>query len=76
VSKIERLRKNFATGMAEGSISSEDWEHEFLPMIEDAERYAWLRDGVVFIPEEEIAAGGIELDELIDAARRNTEESA
>lgn len=38
MSKLAKLRKGFASGMAGASISEDDWLHEFLPMIEDAER--------------------------------------
>ena len=43
MTKIERLKLRFASGMSEGRISSDEWELEFLPMILDAERYRWLR---------------------------------
>lgn len=39
MTRIEQLRKRFAAGMAEGKISAEDWEEEFLPMIADAEKW-------------------------------------
>lgn len=34
----------------------------------DAKRYAWLRDGNAYAPEEESIRGGQELDELCDQA--------
>ena len=42
MTKIERLKLRFASGMSEGRISSDEWELEFLPMIEDAERLAYF----------------------------------
>jgi hypothetical protein len=32
----------------------------------DARRYAWLRDGNAYAPEEQNVSGGAELDELCD----------
>ena len=46
MTKIERLKHRFASGMEEGRISSDEWKDEFLPMIEDAERFAAFVDAV------------------------------
>jgi len=43
VTKIERLKLRFASGMSEGRISDDEWLHEFLPVLEDAARWDWAR---------------------------------
>lgn len=90
MTKIERLKLRFASGMSEGRISEDEWLHEFLPMLEDAERYRWLRecspyrsDRNMFV-EQNIYHGGKfmernhpdreSLDRAIDAARTPTKE--
>lgn len=49
MTKIERLKLRFASGMSEGRISSDEWELEFLPMLENALRWKvvskFFRDG-------------------------------
>lgn len=47
MTKIERLKLRFASGMSEGRISSDEWELEFLPMLADAARYQAMREGVM-----------------------------
>lgn len=42
MSKLAKLRKGFASGMSEARISDDQWNDEFVPMIEDAERLAFL----------------------------------
>jgi len=42
MTKTERLRARFASGMSEARISDDEWQEEFLPMLEDAARYRWL----------------------------------
>jgi len=91
MTKIERLRKNFASGMSEARISDSDWEDEFLPMLEDAERFNYMktqysgidfaygesRDTVLLIGHPPSVFANRSLAETIDAARNNTtEESA
>ena len=90
MTKIERLRKNFASGMSEARISDDSWAEEFLPMLEDAERYRWLRNdaGQSLIPKvpawiagagnqyiDEDWLLGIRADEVIDSARKQTKET-
>jgi hypothetical protein len=41
----------------------------------DAARYRWLRDGNAYYPEEQMVRGGAELDELIDDAIAEDEET-
>lgn len=89
MTKIERLRKNFASGMSEARISDSDWEEEFLPMLEDAERYRWLRNMherpiypcPVWIEgqgnehiESDVLCGD-RADQAIDSARKQTKET-
>lgn len=76
MTRIDQLRKRFASGMAQGTISAEDWEAEFLPMLEDAERYRWLRSSDR-MPDEinkVIDKDDFRLDAAIDAARTPTKE--
>jgi hypothetical protein len=42
MTKIERLKLRFASGMSEGRISSDEWELEFLPMLDRAEKHSEL----------------------------------
>lgn len=44
MTRIDQLRQRFAAGMAKGTISAEDWEEEFLPMLEDSPRLDWIAD--------------------------------
>ena len=73
---IDKLRRNFATGMTSARISDDEWRDVFLPVIRDAERYAWLRDGNGYFPEENWLTGGEEMDEAIDAAMSATTEES
>lgn len=88
MTKIERLKLRFASGMSEGRISEDEWLHEFLPMLEDAERYRWLRNMherpiypcPVWIEgqgnehiESDVLCGD-RADQAIDAARTPTKE--
>ena len=43
---IDKLRRNFATGMTSARISDDEWRDVFLPVIEDAEKYFALRKWV------------------------------
>ena len=84
MTKIERLKHRFASGMEEGRISSDEWKDEFLPMIEDAERYRWLRQGGSIKSQHPcpykiqdsqlVVVGGVSLDDEIDTARNTTNE--
>ena len=78
MTRIDQLRQRFAAGMAEGKISHEDWEEEFLPMILDAERYRWLCDGNGYFLEHKTLCGHsnekILADAAIDSARTPTKE--
>lgn len=90
MTKIERLKLRFASGMSEGRISKDDWLHEFLPMLEDAERYRWLRDKrttyglsaqfddvgqqVFYLRLPGYGAMASDVDSAIDAARTPTKE--
>ena len=40
---IDKLRRNFATGMTSARISDDEWRDVFLPVIREAERFAWLK---------------------------------
>lgn len=44
MTRLDQLRQRFSAGMAQGTISAEDWEEEFLPMIRNSERYQAIRD--------------------------------
>lgn len=80
MTRIDQLRKRFASGMAQGTISAEDWEEEVLPMMLNAERYVWLRDSSKCSIEIPIGQGwlgwfiGNDLDAAIDSARTPTKE--
>ena len=43
---IDKLRRNFATGMTSARISDDEWRDVFLPVIRDAERYRAIRDNL------------------------------
>lgn len=87
MTRIEQLRQRFAAGMAQGTISAEDWEEEFLPMIANSERYVWLRDKCKWewesqMPDTfgslsfsiEFDSPGTDVDDAIDSARTPTKE--
>lgn len=56
------------TGMASASTEITRLKAEVERYEMDAKRYAWLRDGNAYAPEEESIRGGQELDELCDQA--------
>lgn len=74
MTRIDQLRKRFASGMAQGTISAEDWEEEVLPMMEDAARYRWLRDAGADERNRLEHYAGPALEEAIDSARTPTKE--
>ena len=81
MTRIDQLRKRFASGMAQGTISAEDWEEEFLPMIADAERLAYFFsddsfDATVWImfDVQEVLQDIKTWREAIDSARTPTKE--
>ena len=69
---IDKLRRNFATGMTSARISDDEWRDVFLPVIRDAERFAWVRR----LENREISSMMLEdwqdLDAQIDAAMSAT----
>lgn len=83
MSKLAKLRNGFASGMSEARISDDQWNDEFLPMLADAERYAFLRRGGGIKSQhpcpykihdgQRVVVGGADLDAAIDAAIHNNE---
>lgn len=87
MTRIEQLRQRFVAGMAQGNISAEDWEEEFLPMLEDAARWRFLRNNAlpgysqsgtpwsVHYSRERLS-NWPEIQKMIDSARTTTKEPA